>query len=234
MFNGSNLEDSRFQDTIIDLSSFFDGKLTKISFEKCSLKGALFEKAKIYHTVFLECNLNRFNQYRADFINADISDTSFDKSDLADCQFVNARIADTSFSSARLDYAIFKNTKFTNCTFSGASLANICIDENTIFDNCSFDNNVNITLTIGYRGDNPFGINGPVIEFLAFKPFDLGKSIVSEQKETSYRYTYRNFLAPDNYIGDKAVYKLVLSLKDVPFDYAKHPENIIKDSVDVS
>lgn len=89
-----------------------------------------------------------------------------------------------------------------------------------------FDEDMKVSVSIEYTGNNPFAYNTPTIEFLAFKPFDLGNSIKSVLENGVYSYTYKRFMSPESDFAKQASFTLTLPTKGADYDADKFPENI--------
>lgn len=92
-------------------------------------------------------------------------------------------------------------------------------------NNC-FETNVELNVCIKYEGNDIFKYNLPTIEFFSINSFDFGNSIKSKLIDSTNKYTYSGFVAPQNEVNGQATFTLVLPTKGITYDPYKHPESI--------
>ena len=112
-FTGSNLKSAVFDSADCSQADFRDSLMESVS---CS--GTLFSGANLSGL-----NLTHFHAARAQFINADLSTSTFKDGDLGQADFSRARLMKSKFSNCRLTKADFSFANAASAAFSACDLS---------------------------------------------------------------------------------------------------------------
>lgn len=159
-FRDSNLNNIKLNDTDCSNANFSNAKLINVEISvETNMIGTIFNNADmsgLHRIGTVDCtgqsiNLMYSNFTKANMINLDIQNTTFDHGDMSNAQLFNSKIGysshrknNTTFRFVNLKDAILTNSKVYNCDFTNANLSeatlansNIC---HTNWQECRFLN----------------------------------------------------------------------------------------------
>ena len=94
-------------------AEFYDTDLTKVSFSRANLAGAVFQRCNLTNSNFDGCNLPKTLFFRCDLVNVSFRNTRCYK-----CEFDEGRMSNVAFKDSNLQYAEISDLVLTNVDFS--------------------------------------------------------------------------------------------------------------------
>lgn len=119
------------------------------TFMKTTLDNA--ENAIFINCKFQDCTLAEKSLKNAKFINVEIQNTSFLGAEMQYVLFDCVKVCDSNFKFASLESARILRSSFSQCNFNKADFQNCFAEENSKFEECSFEKASNLSYNFCHK-----------------------------------------------------------------------------------